>query len=134
MELHLKIIGLLLVCLSSVHFIFPKYFNWSEEFRHLSLINRQMIHVHTFFIALAVFLMGVLCLTSSAELTGTKLGNKIALGLGVFWAVRLFVQFFVYSPRLWKGRRLETSIHIFFSLLWIYFAAVFLIVYVTNHY
>ena len=57
MEPHLKAIGILLMALASVHIIFPKYFNWKEELRALSLINRQMMLVHTFFIVLTVFLM-----------------------------------------------------------------------------
>jgi len=125
MELHLKVIGLLLVSLALVHVIFPKYFNWTDELGKLSLINRQMVYVHTFFIALVLLLIGVLCLTSSTELIETELGNRIAFGLGLFWVTRLFTQFFVYSPALWRGKRFETVIHILFSLLWTYFSFVF---------
>jgi hypothetical protein len=126
MELQLKVIGILLIVLAMIHIIFPKYFNWKEEMRTLSLVNKQMMYVHTFFIALSVFLMGVLCLTSSLELIETSLGKKICLGLGIFWGVRLFMQFFGYSPKLWKGKAFETVIHIIFSLLWVYLSYVFL--------
>jgi len=126
---HLKIIGLILIFLALVHVIFPKYFNWRLELKSLSLINRQMMTVHTFFIALTVFLMGLLCFTSAKEIIETELGNKIALGLGVFWSIRLFVQFFVYSVKLWKGKTLETIVHVFFSGLWIYFSIVFFTLY-----
>ncbi len=60
MELHLKIIGLLLMLLAFVHVIFPRYFEWKEELKSLSLINREMTYVHTFFIALIVLMFGVL--------------------------------------------------------------------------
>lgn len=128
METQLKIIGILLMTLALIHIIFPKYFNWKEELKPLSLMNRQMMTVHTFFIALVVFLMGLLCLTSAAELAQTKLGKTISFGLGVFWTTRLFFQFFIYSPKLWKGKIFETIIHILFSLLWIYLSVVFLCV------
>jgi len=65
MEVHLKTIGVVLIMLSIVHVIFPKYFNWKKELASLSLINKQMMEVHTFFIALTVFLMGILCFTNS---------------------------------------------------------------------
>ena len=94
MQLHFHIIGISLMILALTHIIFPKYFNWKEELKSLSLMNKQMMTIHTFFIALIVFLMGLLCLTSADELTGTKLGKTVSLGLGVFWAIRLFVQFF----------------------------------------
>jgi hypothetical protein len=132
MEIHLKIVGILFILLSLIHIAFPKYFKWGEELKSLSLINRQMMTVHTFFIALVVFLMGVLCLTSSDELIETNLGRKISLGLGIFWTVRLFIQFFGYSADLWKGKRFETNMHILFSLLWGYFSLTFLIIYLIE--
>lgn len=125
MELHIKIIGFLLIALALVHIIFPKYFNWKKELSSLSLINKQMMTTHTFFIALTVFLMGLLCATSSSEIINTPLGRKISFGLGVFWGTRLFFQFFVYSSKLWKGKKFETIVHIFFSFLWIYLSFIF---------
>lgn len=125
MEIHIKIIGILLMALAMVHIIFPRYFNWKEELRALSLINRQMMMVHTFFIALVVFLLGFLCFTSSSDLVNTVLGKKISLGLGTFWSIRLFMQFFVYSPKLWKGKLFETAVHVVFSGFWIYLSVVF---------
>jgi hypothetical protein len=126
MEIHFKIIGVSLAVLALVHVIFPKYFNWKEELKSLSLINRQMMMVHTFFIALSVLLMGLLCLTSSTELTQTNLGKTISLGLGIFWTLRLFVQLFGYSARLWRGKTFETAIHVLFTLFWTYLSVVFI--------
>jgi hypothetical protein len=129
MELHLKIIGWLLVLLAIIHVVFPKRFNWAEELSSLSLINRQVMYVHTFFIALVVLLMGILCLTSAKELIETDLGNKIVLGLGIFWMLRLLIQFFGYSSKLWKGKTFETTIHIVFSFLWTYLSVIFFMIY-----
>ena len=126
MELHLKITGIGLIVLALIHVIFPKYFNWKQDLSSVSLINRQVMYVHTFFIALVVLLMGLLCLTSSQEIVATPLGKKIALGLGIFWLCRLFIQFFGYSSELWRGKTFETIIHILFSLLWIYLSFVFI--------
>lgn len=126
MEVHLKIIGVLLMLLASIHVFFPKYFSWKDELRSLSLINRQMMTVHTFFIAFVVFLIGLLCLTSSTDLMLTNFGKTISLGLGIFWATRLIFQLFVYSRKLWKGKTLETIIHIVFIILWMYLTSVFL--------
>jgi hypothetical protein len=129
MELHLKITGVLLVLLAFMHVVFPRYFKWKAELSLVSDINRQMMYVHAFFIAFGVLLVGLLCLTSSFELTTTLLGRRISLGLGIFSLARLFIQFFGYSSLLWKGKRLETTVHVLFSALWIYFSGVFLFVY-----
>ena len=129
MATQLNIVGICCIVLALVHVVFPRYFNWNQELRTISLINRQLMYVHTFFVALIVFLIGLLCVTSSTALLETQLGNRLALGLFIFWSLRLVVQFFVYSPELWRGKRLETAIHILFSLLWAYFSSIFWIVY-----
>ena len=126
MELHLKIIGVLLVMLAFIHFFFPRYFYWKQELVGLSLMNRQMVYVHLFFIGFVVFLNGILCLTSSEELLSTTLGKRISLGIGIFWALRLYVQFFGYSSKIWKGKKFETAMHILFVVLWTYLSGVFL--------
>ncbi|WP_185215753.1 hypothetical protein [Sphingobacterium mizutaii] len=126
MELQIEIIGYLLILLSCIHVIFPKYFGWKEDLAPLQQINRSMMKVHTFFIALTVFLMGLLCVTSAEDLLQTELGRKICLGLGLFWLIRLFFQFFIYPSSLWKGRRLETVIHIVAIVFWIFLSYSFL--------
>jgi hypothetical protein len=125
MELHLKIIGFILIILAIVHGVFPRHFNWKKELSSLSLVNKQMMYVHTVFIALVVFLMGFLCLTSSTELIENNLGKRICFGLGVFWTIRLVIQFFGYSSELWKGKTFETSVHILFICLWTYLSLIF---------
>lgn len=129
MDLHLKITGWLLIILSLIHIIFPKKFEWKKECGSLSLINKQIMYVHTFFIALVVLLMGVLCISSYSEIIGTALGHKLALGLFIFWVIRFLIQFFGYSTELWKGKTFETIVHIVFSVFWAYVSAVFFMVY-----
>jgi hypothetical protein len=129
MEFHLKIVGWLFVLLAWVHVIFPKYFNWKNDLRNLSLINREVMYVHTFFVALMVFGMGILCLTSAQDLLTTTLGRRISFGFGLFWTTRLFIQFFGYSSELWRGKRFETVVHVAFSILWTYVSWVFLSIY-----
>lgn len=98
---------------------------FSVRYITLPLISRQILYIHTFFIALTVALMGILCVTSSNELLNTNLGHKICLGLAIFWTARLLIQFFGYSPTLWRGKRMETTVHVIFTLLWIFLSLVF---------
>ncbi|MCB2407892.1 hypothetical protein [Hymenobacter lucidus] len=129
MEQQLKIVGVLLVGLALLHAGFPRYFNWAGELKPLSLINRQMVYVHTLFIALVVLLMGLLCLGSAPDLVHTRLGRVVALGLGCFWLARLVVQLVGYSAELWRGKRFETTVHIAFVGLWAYLTGIFFAVY-----
>lgn len=132
MLIHIKIIGYILIGLSLIHIGFPRYFNWKEQLEKLSLINRQMMKVHTFFIALVVLLMGLLCILRANDLMNTKLGNTVCLGMALFWLIRLYFQLFFYSPKLWRGRRFETAIHIGFSFCWTYFSCIFTLVSIFN--
>jgi hypothetical protein len=127
MEIHFTIISISLIALALLHATFPKHFNWKQELSSLSIMNRQIMYVHSFFIALMIFLVGLLCLTSSNELLHTTLGKRISLGLGIFWAARLYVQFFGYSSKIWKGKPFETTIHIFFSIYWAYLTTIFIV-------
>jgi hypothetical protein len=110
-----------------MHAGFPRKFAWKMEFASVSMMNRQMMYVHTFFIALTLLLMGILCLTSSQDLVTTSLGRRVLLGFAIFWFARLLIQFFGYSSELWRGKRFETIVHVVFSLIWSYFTSIFAI-------
>ncbi len=126
METHLQIAGSVMLLLALIHIGFPAYFKWRTEFRMVSLINRQMMYIHTLFIAFALLLMGLLCIVEAGLLLQTPLGKTVCFGMGMFWLLRLLVQFWGYSSLLWRGKKFETLIHILFSLLWTYFTGVFL--------
>ncbi len=129
---HLNIVGYLLCALASIHIAFPHYFNWKKELATLSLLHRQIYHVHTFFVALILMLMGLLCIYEASDLLFSSLGGYICAGLALFWLLRWLFQFFVYSPALWRGRRFETSMHIVFSFLYGYFTLVFVLAFAQN--
>jgi hypothetical protein len=115
----------MMLSLSLLHIWFPRYFGWRKELVGLSLINRQMMYVHTFFIGLVLFMMALIALFEAPELINTKLGNHISLTIGTFWTIRLLIQLFVYSSQLWRGKKKETMIHIVFTATWTYLATVF---------
>lgn len=129
---HLKICGAMQIALALLHIGFAKRFNWRSELSAVSLINKQMMEVHTLFVALTVFLFGVLSFFWAHDLRSNSLAPVICGGLAIFWFVRLFVQHFVYSTKLWRGKIFETTIHVLFSLLWLYFASVYAIIAVST--
>jgi hypothetical protein len=88
-------------------------------------MSRQIMYVHSFFIAFIVFLTGLMCVTLASELTTTNLGRSISGGMAAFWLARLYVQFFVYPREAWKGKRMETLLHILAIAFWTYLTAIF---------
>ena len=127
MILHFQIVGSLMIILAFLHIGFPNYFKWKDEFKTVSLINRQMMYVHTLFLAVMLLLMGLLCISSAKELISSSLGRRVCFGLGLFWLLRLIIQFWGYSSSLWRGKRFETTVHVLFSGLWVYFTVIFLV-------
>jgi hypothetical protein len=133
MVFQIKLIGTLFILLSLLHIFLPKRFNWKNELGALGLFNRQLMQVHFFFIAFGLLLLGLLCLTSADALLITPLGRRICLGLGLFWTVRLYVQFFVYSSRLWRGKLFETIMHVVLAVFWAYAGGVFSLGFFLNY-
>ena len=127
MELNLKIAGVLLIGLALLHIGFPRRFQRNAELAGLSLLSRQIMYVHTLFVALTILLIGVLCVSSAGDLVNTTLGRRVCLGLALFWLTRLVIQFFGYSSELWRGKVFETVIHIAFSVFWVYLTATFVL-------
>ena len=122
---HLRAIGVLMALLAIVNLFVPGRFNWREELSRVSLLNRQIFVAHTVFIVLVVVLTSALLLTcAEALLEPTRLSRAVLLGLTIFWGLRMLMQWFFYSPQVWRGNRLHTALHGMFSLAWVYVTAV----------
>ena len=126
LNFQLQAIGVFQIVLALMHLTFARRFNWRTETARLSLLNRQIFYVHTFFICVVLMLFGLLNLTCTNELmTPGALARTVLLGITVFWTIRWLIQFFVYDARLWKGQRLNTVMHIVFASVWTYFSSVY---------
>jgi len=123
---HLEAGGLAMASLVVLNLFVPSRFHWREELSRLSLVNRQIFQVHTIFLVLVLGLFSALLLTcASALLEPTRLSRAILVGLTIFWALRMVVQWCFYSPTLWHGHRFNTVVHYVFSALWVYLTGVF---------
>lgn len=126
LDLHLKWAGLTLIFLALSHAFFGERFKWKQELAQLSLLNRQMFYVHTFFVAFVLVMLGSLALFGTRGfLEPTFLGRCFSGSVTLFWLTRLIFQFAVYSPDLWRGKKFETFIHYLFAFAWSYYTAVF---------
>ena len=123
---HLHAGGLAMASLVVVNLFVPSRFHWRDEMSRLSLVNRQIFQVHTLFLVLILGLFSALLLScASALLEPTRLSRAVLIGLTIFWALRMGVQWFFYSPELWRGDRFNTVVHYMFSALWVYLTGVF---------
>ena len=123
---HLRVVGVVMACLVVVNLVVPRRFHWREEMSRLSLLNRQIFQAHNVFLVLTLALFSVLLLTSGAALLEpTRLSRAILAGLTVFWGLRMLMQWYFYSPLIWRGHRFNTVMHYVFSVTWVYVTAVF---------
>jgi hypothetical protein len=49
LQIHLQIVGCLLVLLGLSHAFMNRHFGWGKELAEISLLTRQIFYVHTFF-------------------------------------------------------------------------------------
>lgn len=123
---NLRIAGALIAGLAVLNVLVPVRFGWREELARVSLLNRQIFEVHAIFLIVTLALCSALLLTcADALIEPTRLARAILLGLTLFWGLRLLMQWFYYSPAVWRGDRFNTVVHVLFSALWIYFTGVF---------
>ncbi len=126
LELNLRVAGVLLAGLVVVNLFVPSRFRWREELARVSLLNRQIFQVHSVFIVLVLALFSALLLTCADVLVEpSRLTRAIFVGLTIFWALRMAMQWWFYSPDIWRGSRFFTAMHVVFSALWIYMTGVF---------
>ncbi len=129
LELNFRLMGLTQIALALIHLGFEQRFDWKRDLAGISLLNRQLMYVHTFFVAFAVFLMGCLNLFAPAALLEpSSLSVWVAVGLAVFWAARFYTQFLVFDRRLWLGRGFETLAHVVFGFAWLWYTVSYAIV------
>ena len=123
---NLRAAGLLLAALVVVNLFVPSRFGWRADLSRVSLLNRQVFQAHSVFLVLTLALSSALLLTSAdVLLVPSRLSRAILLGLTTFWAVRMLMQWFFYSPDIWRGNTFFTTMHVVFSVAWIYMTGVF---------
>ena len=124
--LNLRAAGVLLAALAVVNLFVPSRFDWRTDLSRVSLLNRQIFQAHSVFLVLILALSSALLLTSAdALLEPSRLSRAILLGLTIFWGLRMVMQWFFYSSDIWRGNRFFTTMHVVFSMTWIYLTGVF---------
>ena len=123
--LNLRIVGLIMAGLAVLNLFVPRRFHWQEEMARLSLLNRQIFQAHSIFLILTLAMFAALLLFCGRDLLeSTRLARAILIGLTIFWTLRMLMQWFFYSPEVWRGDRFKTLMHGVFSVTWVYVSAV----------
>ena len=111
-------------CVLIASFQVPARLGWKEDLQKLTPFNRKLMWVHGGFAVLTIIAFGTLTLLLHAE---TLRGDRAALGLavfiGVYWALRIAVDFLYYDHTDWPRGRGFVFGHILLTSLFAYLAA-----------
>jgi len=122
----LRVAGAGLILLAGLHVPIGRHLKWREEASLLSPVNASIFRVHTFFICFVLVMMGLPCLVDpSVFLESSRAGAWLAWSFSVFWTIRLFFQWFVYPRDLWRGKKMETIVHAWFTIVWLSLSVLF---------
>ncbi len=122
---HLRISGALFVLLGLAHAGFGKRLNWTEDLAKLSVVNRHIFLVHSFYSAMLLVMLGALSLfMTDALLQPGLLSSAILGGMTLLWTVRLGIQWLFFDRSIWVGHVANRRIHYLLTVFWVYVALV----------
>ncbi len=122
----LRITGAGLILLAILHLPISRHLNWREQAARMSPENEAIFHVHALFICVVLVMMGLPALIEPyLFIEKSKAAAWAAWTISGFWLLRLYCQWFVYGSNLWRGKRFETFMHFWFTLVWIWLTTIF---------
>ncbi|HXY24861.1 MAG TPA: hypothetical protein VEI73_09435 [Candidatus Acidoferrum sp.] len=110
-------------CVLIASFQVPYRLHWKEDLAKLTAFNRKLMWVHGGFAVYTISAFGVMTLFLHDEiLRGERAALALAFFIGLYWLLRIVVDFAYYSHRDWPsgasfrvGHMLLTSLFVFLS-------------------
>jgi hypothetical protein len=126
METYLRIGGILHYCILLAGALLPFKLDWRKNLAVLHPFLRRLFWVYGAFITMTVIAFGTLTLRHGAEMAaGTPLARALCLFIGIFWAVRLMLQLFVFDARPFLTNWFYKLGYNGLTVTFIYFVAVY---------
>ncbi len=125
LESSIQIALALQLVIAFANFFAPAKLHYRENLVKVSPIVRQIFTVHSVFIVLVLVGFGLICLLYPKDLCGaSQLGRFIGGFLGVFWVLRVILQFTYYDRKVKEENPLGTFC---FGIVFLYLATIFTI-------
>ena len=101
MELLIKAGGIYNFVLVIFHLLFRRIFNWDEDLRSLSFLNRAIMQVLNLSLTLVFVIFGYISLVHPKELLTSPLGQSLLITMAVFWFARAVQQPLFFGMKHW---------------------------------
>jgi hypothetical protein len=127
LELFLRFAALAQMGVVLLNLFLIRLMNWRHDLNAMPLLLREVFQIHVYFISITLAIFGVLTWRFASEIANAAhpLCVWLAVGIGVFWAIRSVMQWSHYSAVHWRGDRLRTLIHWMLFLGYGGFAAIY---------
>jgi hypothetical protein len=124
----LQVAAGLQLAIAVLNLFLVRLLGWKEELDRVPLLLREVFQVHAWFISVMLTLFAVLSWRFAPELAAraNSLGQWLAAGIGLFWALRAILQVVYYSSQHWRGQGARTLAHVCFLFLYGGFAVLYL--------
>ncbi len=120
-------------CILAASFQVPSRLGWKQDLARISEFNRKLMWTYGGFTVLTIVAFGVMTLALHAEmLRGDRAALALAAFIGVYWAVRVLVDFFYFGHSGWPRGALFVAGHALLTGLFVALAATYLGL-VTRH-
>lgn len=86
--------------------------NWKPDLDRMSVLVREVFHVHAWFISITLALFSVLTIRFASEIPVTEMGRWLAAGIAFFWGIRTVIQVAYYSGSHWRGQPARLAVHL----------------------
>jgi hypothetical protein len=127
LELFLRLAAIAQLGVVVLNLFLIRLMNWRSDLNAMPLLLREVFQIHIYFISITLAIFGAVTLRFAAEIATAAhpICVWLAIGIGIFWAIRSIMQWSHYSAVHWRGDRLRTFAHWTLFLGYGAFAAVY---------
>ena len=101
MESLIKLGGIYNIILVVFHLLFWRIFNWKEDLRTLSFLNKSIMQVINLSLILVFVIFAYISLVHTNELLSTSLGKSLLFSMAFLWFARSALQVIFFKLKHW---------------------------------
>ena len=114
-------------CVLIASFQVPQRLGWKDDLAKLTAFNRKLMWVHGGFAVYTIIAFGAMSLALHEEiLRGDRAALILAVFIGLYWLLRVVVDFTYYSHRDWPPGRAFRVGHVLLTSLFVFLSTSFL--------
>ena len=101
METLIKLGGIYNIILVVFHLLFWRIFNWNDDLRSLSFLNKQTMQVLNLSLTIVFVIFAYISLVHTNELLVTPIGKSLLFSMALLWFARTAMQAVFYKLKHW---------------------------------